>query len=54
MIQISKLCLQFVRLYYNITLDSDAKQSETDIAQCISDKENHMSEGMYDYMALLN
>ena len=26
-------------------IDSDTKQNETDTAQCISEKEKHMSEG---------
>ena len=34
--------MQFVCVYYNITLDSDTKQSETDVAQCISEKKTHI------------
>ena len=40
--------MQFVCLYCNIILVSDAKQSETDVVQYIREKENHMSEGMYE------
>ena len=45
--------MQFVCLYYNIALDSDAKQSETDVAHYMSEKENHISEGTYELYGIL-